>query len=513
MLSLFSQFIFGNSSLFGDGSNNNPTNSPASAILSGWPTSSSSSAANFSNWKDKSLCFDLRQSNLEVNHGERLIACFFPIEDIKGNPGEMGLLKVTNLRLIWISCNKKRVNLSIGWRTVSLTFEQNLKDYFGAPCTNLCVLTKYESTKYEFVFAKMHNTTNNTISGDNDVSEFFSTINKENWDAIIHLKKMITKKMITVTHLTPMYLVEPFGVVFKVWHSYKQTHLFRHCRANLSLSLFVKKSSQIGQDLSAQQQLSQVDTMTIGEINKLPGEVILDTYPGILHIESKSAKSLGILTLTNVRLIWVDESLRLKNYSIPFIRIESVKLKQSDKIVINTLDYLATSNQIELRVQKVTPGNSDQIKLTKVIFEQLQNLHALFKEKPKFGPESCEDCINYISYLKPIEFYFNSIEDNLMLRDADRDYESKGQARNYLVDVDMRNQVVQVGSQDLTSVAKLSEEDGLIDQTEEQLKSCSAKLKSYLNEQPIDCDEQLIFSKGKLSKNKHLQFTYCEITC
>lgn len=78
MLSIFSQFIFGNSSLFGK----------------------QHSDSRSSTWKDKSLCFDLSQSDLELNHGEQLIACFFPIEDIKGNQDELGLLSVTNLRYL-----------------------------------------------------------------------------------------------------------------------------------------------------------------------------------------------------------------------------------------------------------------------------------------------------------------------------------------------------------------------------------------------------------------------------
>lgn len=274
MLTIFSQFIFGNSSLFGK----------------------QHSDSKFSTWKDKSLCFDLSQSDLELNNGEQLIACFFPIEDIKGNQDEFGILSATNLRLIWICCNKRRVNLSIGWRTVCLAFEQNLKDSLGLPVTSLCVLTKYESTKYEFVFNKMP-----------AFNELWNS--QDNWNALVQLRRFMKKdKSLLITHLTPMYLNEPFEVVFKVWQCYKQTFLFRSCRANLT-QLMVSEANQM--------QASKVD-----DIIKLPSEEIIDTYSDTVRCESRTIKYIGVLILTNIRLIWVDETLQMRNLSMPYTRGE-----------------------------------------------------------------------------------------------------------------------------------------------------------------------------------------------
>lgn len=264
MLSIFSQFIFGNSH---------------------------QSVA--SSWKDKSLCFDLRSSDLKLDNGEQLIGCFFPIEDTKGNPDELGILKITNLRLIWICCDKRRVNLSIGWRTISLAFEQNMRDSLNATITSLCVLTKYESTKYEFVFNKM------SIYDDDNIGQ------------IIRSKKLASfsdrsQTSDIMSHLSQMYLDDPYEVVFKVWQAYKQTHLFRHCRSNLT-HLLVKDEPSHGE-------------RKVNSINKLPGEEIIDAYPDTMKFESRKIRYTGRLILTNVRLIWIDESLPLRNLSIPYIR-------------------------------------------------------------------------------------------------------------------------------------------------------------------------------------------------
>lgn len=276
MLSLFSQFIFGNAGFFG-----------------GQGSSSSPSC------RDKNLCFDSRPSELELDIGEQLIACFFPIEDVKGNPDEVGVLKVTNLRLIWICCDKKRVNLSIGWRTVSLAFEQNLKNSLGATVTSLCVLSKFESTKCEFVFNKM------------PAYDYIWNGQIDSESALVELRRFLkSDRTLIAGFLTPMYLVDPFEVVFNVWQAYKRTHSFRHCRSNLT-------------DLFSPTYMNQAQSKSpirVDEINRLAGEEILDVYGGIIQSETRLVKYTGTLILTNIRLIWVDDALLLRNLSIPYVR-------------------------------------------------------------------------------------------------------------------------------------------------------------------------------------------------
>lgn len=38
------------------------------------------------------------------------------IEDAKGNPGENGIFKASNLRCVWYQLNDPKINLSIGIR-------------------------------------------------------------------------------------------------------------------------------------------------------------------------------------------------------------------------------------------------------------------------------------------------------------------------------------------------------------------------------------------------------------
>lgn len=319
MFSILSQFIFGNSLNFlnKNGTANGPGGEPLTESGSGAKGSlqsqSNRSSLKSSSWKDKSLCFDIRSHDLEVSGSEKLIGCFYPIEDVKGNQDEPGVLKITNLRLIWICRRKRRVNLSIGWRTVSLVYEQNLKDALGGSKTNLFVLTKYESTKYEFVFDKQR--------------ELFSVDGESRWDgglnfnqdSLDHLKKLAREKNLQLTHLSPDYLDDPFEVVFKVWHSYKHTQLFRHCRTNMAhLITGSNESSKIKAD-----QMRPMDEPTlVSNINRLPSEEIIEVFLGTVLSESKSTKYNGTLMLSNIRIIWIDDSLPFRNLSIPYIRGE-----------------------------------------------------------------------------------------------------------------------------------------------------------------------------------------------
>lgn len=41
------------------------------------------------------------------------------VEDVKGNNGDRGILRVTNLRLIWHAITTPRINLSIGYKTIT----------------------------------------------------------------------------------------------------------------------------------------------------------------------------------------------------------------------------------------------------------------------------------------------------------------------------------------------------------------------------------------------------------
>lgn len=42
-----------------------------------------------------------------------------PVEDTKGNNGDQGEMRVTNLRIMWISKKSRRTNISIGLNCIT----------------------------------------------------------------------------------------------------------------------------------------------------------------------------------------------------------------------------------------------------------------------------------------------------------------------------------------------------------------------------------------------------------
>ena len=65
-------------------------------------------------WQDRDIRFDASPGELALRPGERVIESFPRVEDTKGNTGEVGKFTVTNLRLLWQSLSKPRINLTIG---------------------------------------------------------------------------------------------------------------------------------------------------------------------------------------------------------------------------------------------------------------------------------------------------------------------------------------------------------------------------------------------------------------
>ncbi len=51
--------------------------------------------------------------------GELMIERIDNVEDTKGNNGDKGVLRVTNIRLIWHAINMPRINLSIGYNAIN----------------------------------------------------------------------------------------------------------------------------------------------------------------------------------------------------------------------------------------------------------------------------------------------------------------------------------------------------------------------------------------------------------
>lgn len=106
-------------------------------------------------WQDREIHFDDPVDNLQPRTGEFIIDAIEAIEDTKGNNGERGSLMITNLRMIWTATRSAKVNLSIGYNTVTNISIKMANSRLRGQTHALYVLTKHQSSRFEFVFTNM----------------------------------------------------------------------------------------------------------------------------------------------------------------------------------------------------------------------------------------------------------------------------------------------------------------------------------------------------------------------
>lgn len=106
-------------------------------------------------WHDREIRFDSSTNDLKPRKGEILIDELGSIEDTKGNNGERGQLSITNLRLIWTCTKNKKINLSIGYNCIVNITTHQAKSRIRGTTQALFVLTKYNGSRFEFIFTNL----------------------------------------------------------------------------------------------------------------------------------------------------------------------------------------------------------------------------------------------------------------------------------------------------------------------------------------------------------------------
>ncbi|KAH8038708.1 hypothetical protein HPB51_002852 [Rhipicephalus microplus] len=106
-------------------------------------------------WQDRDIRFDISNQDLQYGAGEEQIDRLPNVEDTKGNSGDKGTLYVTNLRIIWQSLARPRVNLSVGFNCVTGISTRTVNSKLCGIAEALYIMTKSNSTRYEFIFTNM----------------------------------------------------------------------------------------------------------------------------------------------------------------------------------------------------------------------------------------------------------------------------------------------------------------------------------------------------------------------
>ncbi|KRX13314.1 Bardet-Biedl syndrome 5 protein [Trichinella nelsoni] len=246
--------------------------------------------------------------HLKLRNGEFIVDKSHGIEDTKGNRGQKGTLIVTNLRIIWLSHASSKINLTIGFNSITAIRTRSTLSKLVGKTESLYVLTKPGSTRFEFIF---------------------SIINQAN--------------------------AKLFASILIVFRAYETSTLYREVK--MRTPIIVRETLKL---LPLEEQCKRVE--------------------GTWNLYSDEG-DLGVLIMTNVRVVWfatVNESM---NISIPYMHIKSCRIKNSKfglALVIET-SVQSGSNIFGFRIDP-------QDRLEEVC-RQIISLHSMFQVNPVFGVE------------------------------------------------------------------------------------------------------------------------------
>lgn len=226
-------------------------------------------------WQDRDIRFDSSLSELALRSGEKVIDTFAKVEDTKGNTGEVGKFTVTNLRLMWQSVSKPRINLTIGnpiiAATINLTIRFNSLPFGpGFSCIStitvrmihtklrgknesLYMMTKVNGTRYEFIFIRLE-----PVPG-------------------------VSREMV--------------DLVGRVCKAYVSSRLFRDLRLR-----------------------SAIISPNHKQLKMLQSEQIYNTINGVWNLSSDQG-NLGTMYFTNIRVVWHANINELFNISLPYVQV------------------------------------------------------------------------------------------------------------------------------------------------------------------------------------------------
>uniref|UniRef100_A0A0N5ANT9 Bardet-Biedl syndrome 5 protein n=1 Tax=Syphacia muris TaxID=451379 RepID=A0A0N5ANT9_9BILA len=103
-------------------------------------------------WQDRDIRFDLDFKCLRLIPGEKLLEKIESVEDTKGNNGDKGTLRITNIRLIWYANQMPRINLSIGYNAVKGITTRLVSTKLRCQCESLYIVASNASSRFEFIF-------------------------------------------------------------------------------------------------------------------------------------------------------------------------------------------------------------------------------------------------------------------------------------------------------------------------------------------------------------------------
>uniref|UniRef100_A0A0N4ZWT7 Bardet-Biedl syndrome 5 protein homolog n=1 Tax=Parastrongyloides trichosuri TaxID=131310 RepID=A0A0N4ZWT7_PARTI len=263
-------------------------------------------------WQDRDICFDLESRLLRLIPGEILIEKIDNVEDTKGNNGDKGVLRITNIRLIWNASSMTRINLSIGFNSVNGVTTRIANSRVRGQAEALYLMAKNASTRFEFIF----------------------------------------------TCANPSQ-TKLFTTVIGIHRAYETSKLYRELKMRGALH-------------------------KEGNLNLLPQENLVEKIDGVWNLSSEQG-NLGEMILTNIRVIWYSSINVYYNVSIPYLQLQSARIRDSKFGLALVLETSIQSGDYILGFRV------DSMERLENIAKTIQVLHKTYATKPIFGVQYAKD--------------------------------------------------------------------------------------------------------------------------
>jgi hypothetical protein len=113
----------------------------------------------------------------------------------------------------------------------------------------------------------------------------------------------------------------------------------------------------------------------------LPEEKLISRFTGASNIQNETAVN-GIALITNIRIAWYSNNMDNLNFSLPWIQIKTIKIKDNvkfGKLIVFELNKQSGSNLISIKLPTNENINIDSV------LKELTNNHLKFFENPLLG--------------------------------------------------------------------------------------------------------------------------------
>lgn len=220
-------------------------------------------------WQDWEIRFDLPARQLELRRGEQLIDELGSVEDTKGRDAERGLLQLTNLRIIWQSHARSRVNVSVGLGCVTAFNVKTASSRLRGGTTQALMVSCRVPIK---------GATSTLSAAPGSTFEFIFT---------------------SLVKASPKIFI----VAQSALKAYESSRTYREAKLRSAI-------------------------VNAKELILLPGERIFTRLEGVWNLSSDQG-NLGVLITTNFRFVWFATFVENFNVSVPYSQIRTLELRET----------------------------------------------------------------------------------------------------------------------------------------------------------------------------------------